>query len=146
MILVVHSESVQLINFGIFHPSRKKFTLNGPFSAVNLWGRLRRGFCGKFAEILRKIRGNLQESTSYCVRKGFGKTQKGVDKRGLSPNPVEHKRREKKGFGRESLATQKTLLWTERLQAKRSIVKSRFPPSPTTPQMPSNAFKSRRAL
>ena len=36
----------------------------------------------------------------------LGKSQQGVDARGLSPNPVEHKRREKKESGRELLVTQ----------------------------------------
>ena len=44
--------------------------------------------------------GRAQEEEGHLV-----KTQKGVDRRGLSPNPVEHKRREKKGFERESLST-----------------------------------------
>ena len=34
----------------------------------SLMGSLAKGFCGKFAEILRKIRGNLQRNEFYCAR------------------------------------------------------------------------------
>ena len=53
--------------------------------------------------------GNLQLQTHprVAASEPISKTRKRVDKTGLSPNPVEEKRGEMKGFGRDLLITQK---------------------------------------
>ena len=62
----------------VLSPCRKRSPAKGVWekvteSMVHLWGRWRRGFCGKFAEILRKFRRNLRKkNTFYRVRKGCG--------------------------------------------------------------------------
>ena len=57
------------------------------------------------SQLCQNVR-ELQEGNTI-----FGKTHEGVVKRGLSPNPVEHKRREKKGFVRELLIAQEPSFW-----------------------------------
>ena len=59
--------------------SRPRF-YNVQMSTVNLWGRQRRGFCGKFAEILRKFCGKFADTTSYCARKGCGNSAESLRK------------------------------------------------------------------
>ena len=83
------------------------------------------------------------ESCHVCGCHGFlvpisrlcllSKTQQGVDKRGQSRNPVEHKRREKDGFGRELLVPQKPSFGQSACKPRERLSKAgsrQTPPNP----------------
>ena len=96
------------------------------------------GLSARSPAIISKRQNSFMAVSCQSLTRNYplSKTQKGVDKRGLSPNPVEHKRREKKGFGRESLATQKNPSFGQSVCKPRetlSKAKSRqIPPNPVT--------------